>query len=184
MESVNFKISLYGNYCNSWPEISLSIGEFYKVYIVEQTVEIDLTLDLAQPTVLTCGLVNKSFGNNNVWDTTVDSNGNITNDKYIKINDFRLNDVSILNFLHKYVYQTNNESMYVYDNTLRFNGEWNIPLTVPVYNWIIMERKFLNYKDPDSADISYFSNYKNVHNDYDKQLVIIDKLDRILEQIK
>ena len=185
MESINFKFILEGSYCNSWPEISVSIGNsFSQIYTIAEQTEINVEVNCPQDSNLTFGLINKSFGNNNMWDTTIDADVSILADKFILIQDIQLNEVSILDFLDKYEYMSDQGNMKIYDHTLRFNGVWDIKFNVPIYNWIINQRKIFELDSDQSNYKSYFSNYKKIHKDYDNQLKLILKLKKILKEIK
>lgn len=185
MEKINLKITASGNYCNTWPELHIAVNNISQTFTIKEDIVIDLSFKLPKNNTLTFGMINKSFGKNGIWDTAIDENsGSIVNDKFIKIKDIQINEVSVIDFLDKYFYQSDQEPIQIHDQTLRFNGQYSMDFTTPIYNWIIGQRKLFLQQNTINKNQSYFSNYKNVYADYDNQLKIISQLKKILKKIQ
>tara|TARA_R110002096_G_scaffold386324_2_gene580213 strand:- start:84 stop:485 length:402 start_codon:yes stop_codon:yes gene_type:complete len=125
----------------------------------------------------TIGMENKSFGKDNVWDTLVDNNGTITADKYLVIKNISLDDVNFENNLRKIPYQsTEHGPTIIHDQTIRFNGHWQIDTKDNPYNWII---DLANKKEGETRTVSYFSDYES-HSNYDDHHKVIAEIREII----
>lgn len=143
-------LNVIGTFCNTWPELTIQQNNnIVFCNHIENITSISLTLDYAPFAV---GMQNKKFGENNEWDTLVDQDNNILADKTIIINEFLLDDVSILGLL-KYL---NYNDTTIDDNILRFNGNWNFDISTSAYDYIIdlnyslapkVDKKLSTYSD-------------------------------------
>ena len=165
-------LNVTGTFCNTWPE--LTIQQNNKIVFcnpIENITSISLTLDYAPFTV---GMQNKSFGNNNVWDTLVDQDNNVLADKTITIDEFLLDDVSVLKLLPNIKY----EDSFIYDSVLRFNGFWIFSISTTAYDYIIDLRN--SVKKQKSKELSYFSD-TTVVGDYSDHYAVIERIRNTLD---
>lgn len=164
-------MELTGFYCNSWPILTIKQNN---TVVFEQPIINTYTLELTMDNKpFTFGMENKSFGNNNIWDTNVDENGNITADKYVVINQLSINDVNFEHQLLKIPYHSiEHGDTTVHDQAIRFNGYWEIDINGNPYNWII---DLNNTRTNEQRTTSYFSDYES-HGNYSAHQQVIDKI--------
>lgn len=176
MYDMHLEMEIEGFYCNTWPKLTIRQDNkiLYEEFIINSQ-KIDMQI-LNEP--FTVGMENKSFGDNNVWDTNLDANGNITADKYIVIKNISIDDVNFAHNLHKIPYQsTEHGATNTFDQSIRYNGFWQIETDTNPYNWII---DITNKKEDNTPTVSYFSNYEH-HGYYDDQKKVINEIKDILE---
>lgn len=177
MYDMLLKMEITGFYCNSWPILTIKQNN---IKVFEQPVINNNSVNLSianKP--FTIGMENKSFGQDNVWDTTVDEDGNIIADKYIQINTIAIDDVEFEQNLHKIPYHSiENGKTDVYDKTIRFNGYWDIDLEGNPYNWLI---DIANHSENTGPKLSYFSDY-NVIGNFKDHYSVIDKIRKLISR--
>ena len=174
---MQLQMELTGFYCNSWPK--LTIKQNNKT-LYDEFVENFHTVDMQiENKPFSIGMENKSFGEDNIWDTHTDSNGNITADKYFVIKNITLDDVNFEHNLHKLPYQSvEHGETSSHDQSIRFNGYWQIDTEGNPYNWII---DLSNKKvDTETRKVSYFSDYES-HGNYTDHKAVMDEIREILE---
>lgn len=144
-------------------------------YQIEEETAVSVTLDNAP---FQLGMYNKSFGTNRIWDTKTDSDGNIVADKFIKIKDIIIDEVSVLHLLTKIDYDSKEQGCTtVHDGCLRFNGYWKFNIGENPYDWIIDMR----YQQTNEyRDTSYFSDYTIINN-YSDHYHYINKIRKLLD---
>ncbi len=173
---MRLEMDIEGFYCNSWPKLTIKQNNktHYEEFVINSH-KVDMQLDNKPFTI---GMENKSFGENNVWDTNIDENGNITADKYIGIKNISLDDVNFENNLYKLPYQSTEHGPVIsHDQTIRFNGYWQIDVDVNPYDWII---DLLNRSDGNErTNLSHYSDYEN-HSNYDDHQKLIDEIRKII----
>ena len=174
---MKLSLVLESTWCNTWPV--LTIKQYDKIVLdqeINKPTRIDLELDYAS---FCLGMFGKSFGTNRVWETWVDDDGNITDDKLIIIKSFRLDDVDIADILHYLPMDTDQQGVInIYDKTLRFNGEWVFDITDSAYQWIIKTKNQNKTRTGESK--SYFSDVEIV-GDYSQHHDIIDRIKDIMK---
>lgn len=176
MYDMHLEMEIEGFYCNSWPK--LTIKQNNKTYYEEFIINSQKVVMQIENKPFTIGMENKSFGGNDVWDTTIDSEGNITADKYLVIKSISLDDVNFEHNLYKLPYQSiEHGETYSHDQSIRFNGYWKIDAEDNPYSWIID----LNNKkvDDETRKVSYFSDYQS-HSNYDDHHQLIDEIRKII----
>lgn len=171
-------LDLDSTWCNTWPV--LTIKQHNNIVLeqeINQPTKIELELDYAP---FSLGMFGKIFGVNHVWETWVDDNNNITHDKLIIINSFKLDDVEISDILHYLTMDTDQQGIInIYDRTLRFNGEWVFDITDSAYHWIIKTKNQNKKRTGESK--SYFSDIEIV-GDYTQHYEIIDRIKALMKQ--
>tara|TARA_R110000822_G_scaffold309489_1_gene439228 strand:- start:1535 stop:2062 length:528 start_codon:yes stop_codon:yes gene_type:complete len=171
MYDMHLGMEIKGFYCNSWPKLTIKQNNkiLYEEFIVNSHI-VDMQIENKSFTI---GMENKSFGKDNVWDTLVDNNGTITADKYLVIKNISLDDVNFENNLRKIPYQsTEHGPTIIHDQTIRFNGYWQIDTKDNPYNWII---DLANKRESENRTVSYFSDYQS-HSNYDDHHKVIAEI--------
>lgn len=172
-------IDLQGSFCNSWPELTIVQDDLAINRSIENSQQIQIEL---QNKPFSIGMLNKSFGNNNVWDTNTDSNNNIVEDKSILINSLKIDDVEFVHHLNKLDYNSiEHGSLRIYDCTIRFNGQWTIGTGENPYNWIIDTVNTHNNNNDTRKNLSYFSGY-NIVGDYSAHYQVISEIRELIKQ--
>ena len=167
---MNLKLNLVGTFVNSWPILTIKQGNKRHEYTVKGNTELDI--DLADET-FTLGMYNKSFGQNHVWDTVIDKQGNVVEDKYIQINRFDIDEVDVTELFIFMTYRSIEQGDQVlHDGVIRFNGCWkfDIPDGIPLNCIIEMRNRSLD----DIEVINHFSDY--TIRDKDEQYAMIEKI--------
>ncbi len=176
MYDMRLEMEIEGFYCNSWPKLTIKQNnntQYEELVINSQ--KVDMQIENKQFTI---GMENKSFGKDNLWDTIVDNNGTITSDKYLMIKTISLDDVNFEHNLYKLPYQSvEHGETYSHDQSIRFNGFWQIDVDNNPYEWIIdlNNRSDINER----TNVSYFSDYES-HSNYDDHHKIIDEIRKII----
>lgn len=186
-EQVTLTVSLTGHYYNHWPNLKILHNNttLFDQSIIDQQL---LTFDLncTETNQLKFIHYGKSFGENNIWDSSPDASEQC----YININDICFNSVSIGESLKsKLIFDTEwsdlqrqhhpQEFIDQYSaiqcyGMMNFNGSITIDFEIPVYNWLI----FSKYKVP-MTDTAYFSNY-SARWHYEEDLKIINEIKELL----
>ena len=172
-------IDLQGSFCNSWPELTIVQDDLVINRLIENNQQIQIEL---QNKPFSIGMLNKSFGNNNMWDTKSDSDNNIVEDKLILINSLKIDDVEIAHHLNKLDYNSiEHGSLKIYDCTIRFNGQWDICTGENPYNWIIETVNTHTNNIDTRKNLSYFSGY-NIVGDYSAHYQAIAEIRELIKQ--
>lgn len=168
-------LKLFGNCVNTYP--MLSIKQNNKLLEFEIVDNKELNLDLKN-TTFTLGMSNKLFGQNRIWDTVLDSQGNIIADKNITINCFEIDDVDIVHLLKKLDYVSKEHgSITVDDACIRYNGHWEFSISENPYDWIIDTN---TKRTNEYRDTSYFSDF-TILNNYTDHYHYINKIKNLLD---
>jgi len=172
---MNLKINALGSFCNSWPILTITQNNNKFEYSIQEETTLNIVLDNAPFQI---GMYNKSFGTNRVWDTKTDSDGNIIQDKSIKINLIEIDEVDISHLLIKLDYNSIEQGyLTIHDSHIRFNGEWNFPTGKNPYDWIIDT----TYQQTNEyRDVSYFSD-STIINNYRDHHHYIQKIKKLLD---
>lgn len=134
---LNIEITLSAEYCNSWPKVQVSLNDIiYYDGDINDLQRVNIASDELDYNELKITHYSKAFGENNVWDTHIDSEGKPTADKAVTIVDISINEVSLQKYLRLIPYVTI-EGNAVYDTRMGFNGTWTLNFASPVYDWII-----------------------------------------------
>lgn len=172
---MNLEIKATGFFYNTWPILTITQNGTKFDYPIENETDVSIVLENAP---FQLGMYNKSFGTNKIYDTKLDASGNILEDKFIKIEEIEIDEVSILWLLRKVDYNSKEQGcLMVTDSCLRFNGEWNFPIGDNPYDWII-DTKY--QKTNEYRDTSYFSDYTIINN-YSDHYQYINKIRKILD---
>ena len=92
---IHLELEFTATHCNSWPSIQI-LGNQTIIWqgIVEQTQYLDFFLPQKSTHIEIVGL-GKSQGENNVWDTKVDDNGRIVEDKTLALKTVKINTIDM-----------------------------------------------------------------------------------------
>ena len=172
---MNLEIKAHGFFCNTWPVLTIAQNGTKFEYSVENETDVSIVLDNAP---FQLGMHNKSFGTNKIYDTKLDASGNILADKFIKIEEIKIDEVSVLRLLPKVDYNSKEQgSIIIHDSCLRFNGDWSFPIGNNPYDWIIDT----TYQQTNEyRDTSYFSDY-TILNNYSDHYQYINKIRKLLD---
>ena len=171
---MNLKLELVGTCVNTWPILTIKQGNKRYDYTVEGATVLDIDLD---DNSFSLGMYNKSFGQNRVWDTKIDENNNVVEDKYIQINSFLIDEVEINDLFMWMTYSSIEQGDQVlHDGVIRFNGYWHFDIQDGMpYNWIIDIR---TPAPTDKKAVNYFSDY--TVRDKDEQYKMMDKIRKLI----
>lgn len=124
------------------PKVSILINkDILFEGIIDGLHELDCPVELKDGDVVTVVGINKRNGEDGVWDTIVDSNGNIISDKYLVINNIMINNISMG---REWISSINSLGNFE-SNSIYKNGELKFIAQEPLLNWII-EQKYINKK--------------------------------------
>lgn len=178
-------LTITPSWCNRWPNFFITFND--KVVFnneIQRPQKISIELDSKEQNCLQMGINNKSFGTNNQWDTQVE-NDQIVQDLFVRIDSCKINDVDINDLIQRNQYTVYRQSGQdhmpekIYSEVCNFNGYFEFEYEAPVLNSITNQK----FKLPKDENKSYFSNYTMLFH-YDEDLVLLDELDRILEEIE
>ena len=135
---MNFKFELYGSACNGYPLLTIAHNNkvVYSDVIVEnQIVQLDLLP--TQTNLISLSGIGKKNGENGLWDTVIDKNNQVVQDKYLVVKNILIDDIPMGHDWIKTLHH--NESVFL--------GWWqndSVSFTVelPLLDWII-EQKFM-----------------------------------------
>lgn len=174
-------------YCNRWPELTVSHNNkiiFKNIIDCAQQVSIEYTEE--NNNIITVGMSNKHFGEDNIWDTKTDEKGNILEDLTLTLEDALICDISIKEIFLKNMYLISKSSGpellddKVYSNgTMNFNGYFKFEYRLPLISSIINQK----FKLPADHEKSYYSNYTTLF-EYDQEIELIQDIERLLDEIK
>jgi hypothetical protein len=139
---MKLKLDLFGSNCNEYPILSVLHNEniVYSGHIVENCV-VEIDLELKEHNFITLVGINKSNGENKKWDTVVDNNNNIIQDKYLAVNDISVDDISMgIEWVKALRFEpatdTNNNVFIGWWQ----NGSVTFQIELPLLDWIIQEK--------------------------------------------
>lgn len=167
---MNLKLDLVGTCVNTCPILTIKQGDKRYDYTVEGATVLDITLD---DDSFSLGMYNKSFGQNRVWDTKIDEDDNVVEDKYIQINRFEIDEVDISDLFIWMTYSSIEQGDQVlHDGVIRFNGCWYFDMSDGIpYNWIIETRQ---PPPTERETVNYFSDF--TVRDKHEQYIMIEKI--------
>lgn len=184
---VNCRIILQGYFCNHWPEIKILHNEV-ELYQgpVENTRVLDFVLQCRDQNCLRFEHFGKRFGQDNIWDTSVDTG----DDCKLQIVDVSFDDVSIgpklrsnMTFVTALTgdQSDNKEFIEQYsvidrsDGWMTFNGVIDFEFETPVYDWLIVNK----FRVDKTNSQAYFSGYSDRWN-YQEDQDIIDDIKKLM----
>ena len=182
---IDLSLTVTPTFCNHWPELTISFNDIVEFrHTIDQTMQLNMSFDEKEQNKLTIGLSNKNFGENGVWNTTVDSENNIIEDLTLRIDEILINDVCIIDLLIKNQYnvikspsQQDLADKIYSDGTMYFNGYFVFEYTQPVLNSIINQK----FKKSINKEKTYFSNYTELFH-YERDLELIDEIFGIINE--
>lgn len=157
-------INITGTEGHDWPHLTININDviYYDDTVIGNKI---LSFDLADADVYNVSFagINKLSGENNIWDTILDENGNILKDKSILINDISINSISMGDIWIRS--QSFNSGTFNYKGFYE-NGELNFSIENPVLDWIITEKYIKNQiiNNTEMYDGSDKFDHKNILN--------------------
>lgn len=150
---IDINLELTATFCNSWPTAKITAdNQTIWQGTVEQVKHISFHIPKDSTTIVISG-INKSSGENNSWDTVVDSQGRIIVDKTMTLSWIRINNIDMT---QAWIDNLPNIRFGVwYDN---YDTQFTVES--PVLDWII-RTKFVDTNLGDSK--------KMIYNDYNKK---------------
>lgn len=140
MEELNFKIKLLSNAVDICPGVRVLLDnkEYFSGTIFgEETVEFDAEID-------DDFTFNVEFAGNDPKNFILDSNGMPTNSVNIQVNEIHVDDINITDIAYEMSsFNIDPSEKYIENYTLTecmdfgFKGVWTLPITTPVYIWIL-----------------------------------------------
>jgi len=146
---MKFKLSLTGSKCNEYPRLTiLHNQQIMYSGLIEESVEVELDIELQKDNLITLQGIDKSHGQNKKWDTQLNEDGQIIADKWLAINNIWIDDISMgQEWMQSLtlVYDNNTKEKFL-NNTFWNNGSVNFSIQTPILDWIIQE-KFINLEE-------------------------------------
>lgn len=140
MEELNFKIKLLSNAVDICPGVRVLLDNkecFSGTIFGEETVEFDAEID-------DDFTFNVEFAGNDPKNFILDSNGMPTNSVNIQVNEIHVDDINITDIAYEMSsFNIDPSEKYIENYTLTecmdfgFKGVWTLPITTPVYIWIL-----------------------------------------------
>jgi hypothetical protein len=172
-------LTVSGYFCNTWPTLKIISNDevCFDGEIINKQL-ITLTLDSLKQNNLYIKLTNKSLGENNIWDTSVNELNEIVSDKFIKIEYASLADVDITDLIYKspYTIDSSNSITTTHNGLLNFNGSIAFQYDEPVLDFLINAK----YKTDIDTSKSYFSNNTYLFH-YDMEVKLISRIRKLLD---
>lgn len=180
-ERCQVQIDFVGQACHGYPLINIDINGttlFHNEIVDSMSVKLDCVLQ--DNNRVTISLLNKQNGPD-VYDTVIDEQGNILQDKNCKIVDIYLNKAKVSFLLHNLVYNyADGQREFIY-GYMSQNGSYTIDFPKNVFDWIIESRKRLIPERTTQSSLSYDS-LAYMENDQQKTAQLIADCKKILEQ--
>ena len=166
--------------CHGYPIIKIDVnGNTLFQNELQETCTVEVDFDLSASNTLTVALINKQNGPD-VYDTVIDAQGNIIEDKTCKIVDIYINKAKASFLLHDLIYEyADGSSEFIY-GYLSQNGKYTIQFPEKVFDWIIDKRRALIPKRSTQSSLSYDSLFY-MEDDYTQVNQLIKDCKNILE---
>jgi hypothetical protein len=139
---MKFKLNLTGSKCNEYPRLTVLHNQ-QVIYseLIEESVEVDLDIELQKDNQITLQGIDKSQGDNGKWDTQIDTDKRIIADKWLSINNIWIDDISMgSEWIKSLTLVTNTGTKQFLTGTWWDNGSINFSIEFPLIDWIIYEK--------------------------------------------
>jgi hypothetical protein len=139
---MKFKLEATGYKCNSFPRLEILHNQTI-VYagLIEDTVVIELDLNIQDSDLITLRGIDKSAGENNVWDTRLDESNNIIEDKYLIIHNIWIDNNAMTAEWLKTLDIHFSDRVEKFTNTGFYsNASIHFNISFPLLEWIIEEK--------------------------------------------
>jgi hypothetical protein len=141
---IDFGITAFGNFCNSAPNLRISAGPCV-LWSGDISGHREIRCKIPTRELITISGIGKVNGEHGVYDTYVDEQGCIVNDKYLKILDVSIHGISMENQWLDNLDLISAAGMQKFkSNTFWCNGQLTFSVDEPVLDWII-EKKYLQF---------------------------------------
>ena len=163
-------LNLYGNKCNDYPTVNIQLNNstVYSCTVIDNMF-IDLPVYIQDGDVIKIHGIGKRHGEDGVWDTKVDSQGNILEDKFL-----RIDSITIFNLAmgKEWIRSINNGSDTLYDD-----GTIEFTIRKPFTDWLI-EEKYIKQEQntPDNLASSYRGHGRFAYAEIEKRIAAIKTL--------
>ena len=169
---IKLQIDFLANKCHHWPYIKVQYND---ILLTDRELDTKTSLiftDLPIENSNTIKIIHpgKKRGENNIWDTKTNANGEIIEDCNFQITNFLINDVSLNETAYKkFLFNSTEKYADIYLNYLvGFNGEFNICFPKDIYSWLTV----IKYKKDIVDKLEQFSNTSQLfHYEEDHKLV-------------
>lgn len=174
-------LRVQGTWCNDWPLFRVTVNDHVCFDGPIQDHEI---LQFDVPTLeqneLTLTHYGKYFGENNRWDTRVESD-EIVQDRAVQLNALELDGVDIVKYHRGRWLQKTTAGQEIDSVYFGHNASCCINFSAPVYDWIITQLvKNNTYRKYNAQDLILETSHSDVF-DYGNDSRLLDDLDRLLE---
>lgn len=182
MTTTTISLKLQGSYCNHWPLLQVIVNDQVLFDgLVENTVDLEFECNnLNNNNYLKLLHYDKAFGDNNVFDTDLDSKSDCS----IRLLDIQFDNISIssnklsqLEFITDWTPKqlTDTDSEFIKQHNkfesngyMNFNGFINLPFETPILSWLTV----FKYKTDNQSTASYFSGHdQRWHYEQDQNLI-------------
>jgi hypothetical protein len=177
---IPIKLHITSKWCNHWPYIKITFNDAV-VFDSELEASTDISLDLdpiLDSNTLEIVHYNKSFGDNGVYDTKLDSQGNIIEDCTFQVTDLSLNNIEFNTLAFKrisFISDSPCDDMYL-NNIVGINGKFVISFPREVYSWMTL----LKFKQDTVNTDEQYSNTSQLYH-YEKDEELIEEIKKLLD---
>lgn len=144
---MKFTLELIGNKCNNeYPHLTITHNQkiLYSDYVKEKT-SLEFEIELHEHNIITLQGIKKSRGENNKFDTIVDSSGTIIEDKHLLINNICFDNIAMSDqWIQHLPFCTEDNETFTCDMGMWNNGYIEFNIGLPLLDWIIQE-KFIKF---------------------------------------
>jgi hypothetical protein len=178
-----FQVDANPSFCNAWPELSISVNaqEIWRGEVsIKQTIAVEFKLQDKNEILIQ--YLNKNHGPN-LWDTKLDSTGNIIEDQNCVLSNFRLGRSRCDFLLQDLDYYRDDGSVQSKPwGFMSQRGYFRIEFPRDVYSWIIAcRKKYIFGARKQSSSLDYWTNYLGDPNDPITQELLQD-IDQLLKK--
>lgn len=164
---MNIEFDLTGQKCNEYPHLTIAHnGHVLFNDYVQEHVALSLQIVCEDVNIITMSGIQKSQGQNNKWDTKVDSWGTVIEDKALLINSIKLDSFAMsTQWVRDLKIYQDNGAIVDCNQGMWNNGCLRFQFTKPILNWII-EENIIKYETATCSSLENFSGQDRFHYDY------------------
>jgi hypothetical protein len=182
IEQCQLQFAFESSFCNAWPEISIIVNdEVLWQGFVEKQARVDVSVPMLDNNFVVIRYLNKRNGPE-IWDTKMDSDGNITEDQHCVLKTVRVKgcrcDFLIKDMQYRYLDGTEKNTFGFMD----LRGYFMFKFPQEVETWVLESRRrhlpHVNHNSSLAYETIYVPDNDNV-----KALEIVQELKILLENI-
>ena len=179
----HFQVDTKPSFCNAWPELSITVND-QELWCgsVQYPQTLAVEFDLQDHNQVIIRYLNKRNGPD-VWDTTIDKDGNIVADQNCVLSNFRLGRSRCDFLMQDLDYYHDDGSVQIKPwGFMSQRGYFQIDFPRDVYSWIIdCRKKYIFGARKQSSSLDYWTNYLGDPNDPVTQELLED-IDQLLKK--